>query len=73
MPFQKALSNSPNETNYSRNRRPRVPDSLQLASLARDHQPGLPVIPMWLQFVGAAEPRPRCFTAHYLMEDCMIR
>lgn len=55
------------------NCRPRVPDLLEQASLAHDHQPGLPVIPVWLQFVGAAEPRPRSFTAHYLMEGCMIR
>lgn len=46
---------------------------MQPASSGAEHQPGLPVIPVWLQFVGAAEPRPRGFTAHYLLESCMTR
>ncbi len=35
--------------------------------------PGLPVIPVSLQFVGAAQPRPDGFAAHYLREDSMTR
>lgn len=35
--------------------------------------PGLPVIPVSLQFVGAAQPRPEGFAAHYLPEDSMTR
>lgn len=35
--------------------------------------PGLPVIPVSLQFVGAAQPRAEGFAAHYLCEDSMTR
>lgn len=37
------------------------------------YQPGLPIIPVSLQFVGAAKPRPEGFAAHYLCEDSMTR
>lgn len=37
------------------------------------YQPGLPVIPVPVQFMGAAKPRPEGFAAHYLRQDCMTR